>query len=212
VCDHLPLYWPSWKVSEMSGARKGWLMDCPLLRRGGNRAVPVCERVCRWGAGAGTRPKRHRGGPAYLQAESRLSGLSRLGGRRSQDGQSDADGANLRVTKLDRAKLIVAIKCGIPGKSMPAFDRLAYSDGRCYGLKEADLQRMNTTLPDPPRRSSRARSNRSPTSCSRRWSARGRWTGPVHRVLGLRRRHLQGVSQVVTVSPHTSASRRTRPP
>ena len=60
------------------------------------------------------------------------------------------DGANLRVTKLDRDKLIVAIKCGIPGKSMPAFDRLAYSDGRCYGLKEADLQRMNTTLPDPP--------------------------------------------------------------
>jgi hypothetical protein len=60
------------------------------------------------------------------------------------------DGANLRTTKLDRAKLIVAIKCGIPGKSMPAFDRLAYSDGRCYNLKEADLQRMNTTLPDPP--------------------------------------------------------------
>jgi len=60
------------------------------------------------------------------------------------------DGANLRVSKLDRDKVIVAIKCGIPGKSMPAFDRLAYSDGRCYGLKEADLQRMNTTLPDPP--------------------------------------------------------------
>src|SRR5678816_884327 len=26
------------------------------------------------------------------------------------------DGANLRATKLDRAKLITAIKCGIPGK------------------------------------------------------------------------------------------------
>src|SRR3954452_17759230 len=60
------------------------------------------------------------------------------------------DGANLRTTKLDRDKLIVAIKCGIPGKSMPAFDRLAYSDDRCYGLKQADLQRMGTTLPDPP--------------------------------------------------------------
>jgi hypothetical protein len=60
------------------------------------------------------------------------------------------DGANLRTTRLDRDKLIVAIKCGIPGKSMPAFDRLAYSDGRCYGLKQADLQRMGTTLPDPP--------------------------------------------------------------
>src|SRR6185369_10318683 len=40
------------------------------------------------------------------------------------------DGANLRVTKLNREKLIVAIKCGIPGKGMPAFDKFAYSDGR----------------------------------------------------------------------------------
>ena len=59
------------------------------------------------------------------------------------------DGANLRATKLNRDKLIVAIKCGIPGKSMPAFDRLAYSDGRCYGMKQADLQKLGN-LPDPP--------------------------------------------------------------
>jgi len=58
------------------------------------------------------------------------------------------DGANLRTTRLDRDKLIVAIKCGIPGKSMPAFDRLAYSDGRCYGMKQADLQKLGG-LPDP---------------------------------------------------------------
>jgi hypothetical protein len=30
---------------------------------------------------------------------------------------------------------------------MPAFDRLAYSDGRCFGLKQADLK---TRMPDPP--------------------------------------------------------------
>ena len=60
------------------------------------------------------------------------------------------DGANLRTTRLDRDKLIAAIKCGIPGKSMPAFDRLAYSDGRCYGMKEADLKRLQMSLPDPP--------------------------------------------------------------
>ena len=60
------------------------------------------------------------------------------------------DGANLRTTKLDRAKLIIAIKCGVPGKMMPAFDKFAYTDGRCYNLKQADLQRMNATLPDPP--------------------------------------------------------------
>jgi hypothetical protein len=58
------------------------------------------------------------------------------------------DGANLRTTKLDRAKLIIAVKCGIPGKSMPAFDRLAYSDGRCYGMKQADLGKLGG-LPDP---------------------------------------------------------------
>ena len=60
------------------------------------------------------------------------------------------DGANLRTTKLDRAKLIIAIKCGVPGKQMPAFDKFAYTDGRCFNLKQADLQKMNATLPDPP--------------------------------------------------------------
>jgi mono/diheme cytochrome c family protein len=59
------------------------------------------------------------------------------------------DGANLRVSTLDRAKLVTAIKCGIPGKAMPAFDRLAYSDGRCYGMKQADLKKLATTMPDP---------------------------------------------------------------
>jgi hypothetical protein len=57
------------------------------------------------------------------------------------------DGANLRTTKLDRAKLIMAIKCGVPGKMMPAFDKFAYSDGRCYGMKQADLK---SPMPDPP--------------------------------------------------------------
>ena len=39
-----------------------------------------------------------------------------------------ADGANLRTTRLNRDNLITAIKCGRPGKAMPAFDRLVYSD------------------------------------------------------------------------------------
>jgi hypothetical protein len=58
------------------------------------------------------------------------------------------DGANLRTTKLDREKLIIAIKCGVPGKGMPAFDRLAYSDGRCYGMTKATLTKLGG-LPDP---------------------------------------------------------------
>ena len=45
------------------------------------------------------------------------------------------DGANLRTTRLPRAGIVMAIKCGRPGRSMPAFDKFAYSDGRCNNLK-----------------------------------------------------------------------------
>jgi hypothetical protein len=57
------------------------------------------------------------------------------------------DGSNLRETRLDRDRLIATIKCGRPGTGMPAFDKLAYSDGRCYGMKQADLK---SPMPDPP--------------------------------------------------------------
>jgi hypothetical protein len=60
------------------------------------------------------------------------------------------DGANLRTTRLNRANVITAIKCGRPGKGMPAFDKFAYSDGRCYNMKQADLNRQGLTMPDPP--------------------------------------------------------------
>jgi mono/diheme cytochrome c family protein len=61
------------------------------------------------------------------------------------------DGANLRTTRLARPAIIAAIKCGRPGgRGMPAFDRLAYSDGRCNDLKQADLKRLGLQLPDPP--------------------------------------------------------------
>ena len=60
------------------------------------------------------------------------------------------DGSNLRETRLDRARLITTIKCGRPGTGMPAFDKFAYSDGRCYGKKQADLRAYPTRMPDPP--------------------------------------------------------------
>jgi hypothetical protein len=60
------------------------------------------------------------------------------------------DGANLRQTTLDRENLILTIKCGRPGRQMPAFDRLAYSDGRCFGLKLSDLRARQQQLTDPP--------------------------------------------------------------
>ena len=59
------------------------------------------------------------------------------------------DGANLRATRLSRAAVVQTIKCGRPGTGMPAFDRLAYSDGRCFNMKQADLKAKNLEMPDP---------------------------------------------------------------
>jgi hypothetical protein len=69
------------------------------------------------------------------------------GDGRKMDNQMP-DGSNLRETTLDRAAVILTIKCGRPGRNMPAFDKLAYSDGRCYGMKEVDAK--NLGLFDPP--------------------------------------------------------------
>jgi mono/diheme cytochrome c family protein len=71
------------------------------------------------------------------------------GDGRKMDSQMP-DGADLRETRLDRDDLITTIKCGRPGTGMPAFDKLAYSDGRCFGLKRADVNRPEMQLPDPP--------------------------------------------------------------
>ena len=57
------------------------------------------------------------------------------------------DGSNLRETRLDRTRLMTTIKCGRPGTGMPAFDKFAYTDGRCFGMKKADLK---SPMPDPP--------------------------------------------------------------
>ena len=69
------------------------------------------------------------------------------GDGRKMDAQMP-DGADLRTTRLGRAGVIHAIKCGLPGRNMPAFDRFAYSDGRC-GVTQADLDRAGLGLPDP---------------------------------------------------------------
>src|SRR5438445_1946274 len=71
------------------------------------------------------------------------------GDGRKMDSQMP-DGANLREIKYGRDDVILAVKCGRPGRSMPAFDKLAYSDGRCYGMKQADLRSRGLALPDPP--------------------------------------------------------------
>ena|SRR5579864_1762446 len=60
------------------------------------------------------------------------------------------DGPSLRDTKLGRAGLVMTIKCGRLNSSMPAFDKFAYLDGRCYGKTQADLKAYPTRMPDPP--------------------------------------------------------------
>src|SRR5262245_43289630 len=57
------------------------------------------------------------------------------------------DAPNLRETRLNRERLVQTIKCGRPGTGMPAYDKFAYSDGRCFGMKQADLK---SPMPDPP--------------------------------------------------------------
>src|SRR5258706_3294928 len=59
-------------------------------------------------------------------------------------------GANLRETKLSRSALVLTIKCGRINSQMPAFDKFAYTDGRCYGKTQADLKSYPTRMPDPP--------------------------------------------------------------
>ncbi len=89
------------------------------------------------------------GGRLFRQKANCQSCHGWAGDGRKMDTQMP-DGANLRETTLDRQNLIMVIKCGLPGTGMPAFDRFAYSDGRCYGLKQADLRASGKRMPDPP--------------------------------------------------------------
>ena len=60
------------------------------------------------------------------------------------------DGPSLRDKKYTRQLLVLTIKCGRPNTQMPAFDRFAYSDGRCFMMTAADLAKNPTRMPDPP--------------------------------------------------------------
>ncbi len=71
------------------------------------------------------------------------------GDGRNTDSQMPS-GANLRETKLSRNGIMLTIKCGRLNAQMPAFDKFAYTDGRCYGKTKADLKSYPTRMPDPP--------------------------------------------------------------
>ena len=55
------------------------------------------------------------------------------------DPRSPGRAANLHETILTRDQLIEVISCGRPGTEMPHFDKYAYEDTDCYGLKGKDL-------------------------------------------------------------------------
>jgi cytochrome c553 len=55
------------------------------------------------------------------------------------DPRSPGAAANLHETRLDREQLIEVIACGRPGTEMPRFDKYAYEDTDCYGLKGKNL-------------------------------------------------------------------------
>ena len=60
------------------------------------------------------------------------------------------DAPSLRTSRLGRAGIIFAIKCGRPGRGMPAVDRMAYKEAaRCNNTTEADLKKNNLELVDP---------------------------------------------------------------
>src|SRR5688500_9905637 len=60
------------------------------------------------------------------------------------------DGPSLRDKKYTRQLLILTIKCGRPNTQMPAFDKFAYTDGRCFMMTASDLAKNPTRMPDPP--------------------------------------------------------------
>ncbi|MSO71527.1 MAG: c-type cytochrome [Alphaproteobacteria bacterium] len=64
-----------------------------------------------------------------------------------KDEQTAPDGPNLHETKLNREQMIEVVKCGRPGTAMPAFDRLAYTDKRCYDMTAAQI---GADRPPPP--------------------------------------------------------------
>ena len=98
------------------------------------------------------------------------------------------DGANLRETKLPRAGLVMTVKCGRLNSQMPAFDKFAYSDGRCYGKTQADLTSYPTRMPDPPSTLQQREIDLIVDFLMARSSARAPWTTPSASSSGARTR------------------------
>jgi cbb3-type cytochrome c oxidase subunit III len=120
----------------------------PLIRFGAAGLVALLCGTAAWAQGADPSDIAE-GGRLFRQKANCQACHGWAGDGRKMDNQMP-DGANLRESTLSRQDLVTTIKCGRPGSQMPAFDRFAYSDGRCYGLKQADLRASGQRMPDPP--------------------------------------------------------------
>ncbi|MEO7726735.1 MAG: cytochrome c [Burkholderiales bacterium] len=117
-----------------------------LLRLSSCEAAIMLSAVAAHAADAGDIAEGMR---LFTQKDNCKGCHGRAGDGRKMDHQMP-DGANLRESKLDRAAFVMIVKCGIPNTGMPPFDKLAYSDGRCYGMKDAALKAQGIKLADPP--------------------------------------------------------------
>jgi mono/diheme cytochrome c family protein len=63
------------------------------------------------------------------------------------DGGEFPAGPSLRKTKLDRAALVEAISCGLPGTQMPAWLDDAYAKRPCYGFPAGPAPAEITLMP-----------------------------------------------------------------
>lgn len=54
---------------------------------------------------------------------------------------------SLRETGLDKEQLTTIIACGRPGTNMPYFDKKAYKDDRCFGMKFSDFEGDDSNRP-----------------------------------------------------------------
>ena len=126
------------------------------------------------------------------------------GDGRKMDSQMP-DGSNLRETKPARNDLIETIKCGRPGRDMPAFDKFAYSDGRCFGMRQSDLRARGLTLPDPPATLISSEIETLADFLYAKVIGRRHESFELHRVLGIGSRALQGFPKLTSSAAISAA-------
>jgi mono/diheme cytochrome c family protein len=56
-------------------------------------------------------------------------------------------GPSLRQTRLDRAALVEAVSCGLPGTQMPGWLDGAYTQRSCYGFPQGPAPDGTTLMP-----------------------------------------------------------------